>query len=177
MGWTNTQKQLAVRACRAARVSDEHRRDVILRHFSNAKLADGRISSTSPKLSNEDFEQFMAIVESHGGGQVLHFSRGYWRNKAEDRYGRMRRRAYMIARQLEAAGALRPNGEGLAGWISKRVTRGACDRVEQLDYHGLLSLILGLTSYARQRGVTITKTTATDGEASGMESTECSTGN
>lgn len=119
MGWTNTQKQLAVRACRAACVSDEHRRDVILRHFSNAKLADRRISSTSPKLSNEDFEQFMAIVESHGGGQVLHFSRGYWRNKAEDRYGRMRRRAYMIARQLEAAGALRPNGEGLAGWISK----------------------------------------------------------
>jgi hypothetical protein len=175
MAWTKLQKQIAVRACNAARISEEQRRDVILRHFAHAKLPDGRISSTAPKLSNEDFEQFMAIVEAHGGGQVLHFSRGYFKAKAEDRYARMRRRIYFIAQRLEAAGALHANGAGLSGWITKRVTHGQCDRLEELDYHGLLALMLSLIAYAHQRGVTIDANKDVSEPSPGMESLECAT--
>lgn len=174
MAWTKTQKQIAVRACKAARVSDEQRRDVILRHFAHAKMPDGSISSTAPKLSNDDYEQFMSIVEAHAGGQVLHFERDYWQRKAQDRYGRMRRRVYMIAQELEKHGLLHPNGAGLSGWISKRVTRGQCDRVEELDYHGLLALILSLTAYARQRGVELRASGTTDHQPpTGTEAHEC----
>lgn len=172
MAWTNQQKQIAVRACKAARISDEQRRDMILRHFEHATMTDGRISSTSLRLTNEDFEQFMAIVESHAGGQVLHFTRDYWRSHAQDHYARMRHRVASIARQLESAGALHPGGVGLSGWISKRVTQGACDSIEQLDYHGLLALMISLTSYARQRGVALQQDQA-DTSAKGMESHEC----
>jgi len=175
MPWTNTQKQIAVRACKAAQVSDEQRRDMILRHFAHAKMPDGRISSTSPRLTNEDFEQFMAIVEAHGGDKVLHFSRDYFKTKAEDHYHRMRRRAYMIAQQLEAAGLLHPNGAGLSGWINKRLTHGQCERVEELDYHGLLALILSLSAYAHQNGVEIKRSDRTTSQ--GMESHECTAHN
>jgi hypothetical protein len=156
MAWTNKQKQIAARACQAAGISDEQRREMILRNFENARMAGGRISSTSPRLTSLDFEQFMAVVEGYAGGQVLHFEAGYWQRGAADRYGRMRRKAAAIAAELEKAGALQPNGVGLAGWIERRVSRGAADRLEQLDYHGLMAVINGLQAYARQRGVKLT---------------------
>ncbi len=157
MAWTNTQKQIAARACQAAGISDEQRRDMILRHFAHAHAAGGRVTSTAPRLNNTDFEQFMAIVERHAGGKVLHFTEGYWAAHAADQYARMRRRALQAAAALEAAGKLAPGGVGLAGWISKRVARGDTDRIEALDYHGLLALILGLEAYARQNGVELTR--------------------
>jgi hypothetical protein len=165
VAWTNTQKQVAARACKAAGVSEEQRRDVILRHFRNARTPDGRITSTASKLSNDDFEQFMSIVEAQAGGQVLHFTRGYWHAKAADRWHRMRFRARRIAESLEAAGALMPDGAGLAGWIRKRVTKGETDQLDALDYHGLLALILSLTAYARQRGVDISPDTTDQADA------------
>jgi hypothetical protein len=153
MPWTSKQKQLAVRACHAARIDEDQRRDLILRNFANARLPDGRISSTSSRLNNSDFEQFMAIVESYAGGQVLHFTRRYWQGQARDRYHRMRARALAIAAELEARGLLHAGGAGLAGWIQNRVTRGATARIEDLDYHGLLALNLSPAAYARQHGI------------------------
>lgn len=153
MPWTKTQKQIAARACKAAGIAEEQRRDVVLRNFAHARLPDGTITSTAPRLTNRDFEQFMAVVEGFAGGQVLHFTRGYWQRHAADQWARMRHRAAAIAGELEAAGRLAPGGTGLAGWIEKRVTHGQTNRIEQLDYHGLLALILGLTAYARQNGV------------------------
>lgn len=158
MAWTNTQKQIAARACKAAGVGEAQRRDMILRHFANAHATDGRITSTAPKLNNADFEQFMCIVEGYAGGRLLHFTAGYWTRCARDHWARMRHRAVGVAAKLEAAGKLAPGGVGLAGWIAKRVTRGAADRVEQLDYHGLLALILSLEAYARQEGVNLNQT-------------------
>lgn len=156
MAWTNKQKQIAVRACQAARISEEQRRDLILRNFAHAHTRGGVITSTAPRLDNHDFEQFMAIVENFAGGQVLHFTPGYWKAQASDHHKRMRHRAAAIAAELEAAGKLAPGGAGLAGWIEKRVTRGETNRIEELDYHGLLALILGLEAYARQGGVEVT---------------------
>jgi hypothetical protein len=152
MAWTNKQKQMAVRACHAAGVSEEQRRDLILRTFEHAHHR-GDVTSTSPKLTNRDFCHFMAIVEGYAGGRVLHFTEHYWRDAAADDLRAMRFHALKIAAALERDGLLAAGGVGLAGWIAKRVTAGATDRIEQLDFHGLLALILGLEGYARQRGV------------------------
>jgi len=154
MPWTNKQKQLAVRACRAAGISEEQRVDMILRSFKHAEY-NGDITSTSPKLTNHDYEAFMAIVEGYAGGEVLHFTRGFWQAAAADSLARMRFRVQSIASILEANGKLHADGVGLAGWIEKRVSAGATRRLEELDYHGLAALILGLEAYARQSGIAI----------------------
>ena len=151
MAWTNDQKQIAVRACKATAIGEEHRR-LILQQFEHAKYG-GRVTSTAPRLTNNDFAAFMAIVEAAAGGQVLHFSRGYWDDAASDRLSRMRGKATRCAEELVKAGLLAGNGVGLAGWISKRVSGGTADSVESLDYHGLLALLLGFESYGRQNGL------------------------
>jgi hypothetical protein len=156
MPWTNKQKQLAVRACEAAGINEAQRRDVILRHFANAVAPGGRITSTSAKLTSADFEQFMAIVEGHAGGKLLHFEAGYWQSCAGDGLSRMRYRALKLAEQLEATGQLTP-GVGLAGWIEKRVTRGRTNQLAELSYHELFALINGLEAFTRQRAVAVSE--------------------
>jgi hypothetical protein len=164
MAWTNKQKQIAVKACRAAGITEEQRIDLILRNFQHANHG-GDITSTSPRLTNQDFEQFMAVVEKFAGGKVLHFTERYWEGHASDRLSRMRHKAAGIASALEAAGRLAPGGAGLAGWIEKRVSAGATRRIEDLEYHGLLALILGLEAYAHQSGVTLQSDHAGDPHA------------
>jgi hypothetical protein len=154
VSWTNQQKQIAVRACKAAGIGDEHRR-LILMNIDHARLPDGRVTSTALKLNNADFEQFMAIVEHAAGGQVLHFTRDYWAESAADSLSRMRHKVKELAAELEAAGHLVPHGVGLAGWIEKRVSQGATNRLEELDYQGLRALIVGLESYSRQRAALV----------------------
>jgi hypothetical protein len=147
MAWTNTQKQIGIRACKAAGIDDATRRDLIMRNMPHAHFK-GQITSTSPKLNNHDFESFMSVIEHFAGGQVLHFTKGYWNAKAGDYLARMRNRTLTIAGKLEAAGKLIPGGVGLKGWIEKRVTGGVTDKIECLDLHQLRALILGLESYA-----------------------------
>jgi len=154
MAWTDKQKQLAVRACRAAGISEEQRVDLILRNFRNAHQGEA-ITSTSPKLTNQDFAEFMAIAERTAAGPLLHFSARYWQDQAADNLHRLRFRACRLAAVLEAAGKLAAGGVGLAGWIEKRVSGGKASTVDELDYHGLLALILGLQAYGRQQGVAI----------------------
>jgi hypothetical protein len=148
MAWSNKQKQLAVRACKAAGISDEQRVDMILRNFKHAHH-DGEITSTSPKLTGHHFEAFMAIAENFAGGKILHFTEGFWKSQATDGLKRMRYRAKAIAAELEGLGKLAAGGRGLSGWIEKRVSGGAATTVEELDYHGLQALIIGLEAYAR----------------------------
>ena len=152
MPWTNKQKQIAVQACRAAGISEQQRIDMILRNFKNADYG-GAISSTSPNLTNHDFEAFMSIVERYAGGKVMHFTEGFWQRSAADWLKRMRFKALAIAGELEKHGKLAADGAGLAGWISKRVSAGTASSVDQLEYHGLLALIIGLQAYARQSGI------------------------
>jgi len=154
MAWTNKQKQLAVRACRAAGISEEQRIDMILRNFKNAQHG-GAITSTSPKLTNHDFEAFMAIVERYAGGRVMHFTEQFWQRAAADWLKRMRYKALAIAVVLEKHGKLAANGAGLAGWIHKRVSAGTASSVNELEYHGLLALIVGLQAYAQQNGIAL----------------------
>jgi hypothetical protein len=150
MAWTTKQKSIAATACKAAGISDDQRIDMILRNFPNAHHAGG-ITSTSPKLTHHDFAQFMSIVEGFAGGKVLHFTAGYWKVAASDRWQRMKRRCEMLDASLQAGGVFSPGS--LAGWISKRVTAGDHDRLDELDYHQLSALMLQLESLCRQRGV------------------------
>ncbi len=155
MAWTNKQKATAVRSCRAAGIGDEHRK-LLLRQFRNARFnAKGeRVdepTSTSKRLSNADFEAFMAVIERTSDGRLPGFGAGYWARKSGDRLHRLRFAVRALADQLEAAGLLAPGGLGLAGWIQKRVTQGEPREVAQLDYHELLILITQLNAYRRQR--------------------------
>ena len=158
MAWTNKQKQIAVQACRPAGITEEQRRDMILRNFANAHHQ-GDITSTAPKLTSNDFEAFMAVVERYAGGKVMHFTTGFWSGQATDRLKRMRHRVFDLAALLESNGKLATGGLGLAGWISKRVSGGTASRVEELEYHGLAALITGLEAYARQNGVAVDHST------------------
>jgi hypothetical protein len=152
MPWTDKQKQLAARACIAAGIDDHVRRDVILRNFVRA-WHNGKITSTAPRLSNQDFAHFMAIIEKYAGGKILHFTEGYWSRCSADSLHRLRYRAQKLALALEAKGKLAPDGVGLSGWIKKRVSGGEVNRLVDLDYHGLVALILQLEAYTRQRPV------------------------
>jgi hypothetical protein len=149
MAWTNKQKMIAVKACRAAGLNEDQRVDMILRSFPHAHYA-GDITSRAPRLTSKDFAAFMSIVERYAGGQILHFTPGYWERANADELQRMRFRARKIAAELEAAGKLAPGGVGLAGWIEKRVSKGATNRIEDLAYPSLQALIIGLEAHARQ---------------------------
>jgi len=159
MAWSKRQKMIAVTTCREARLEDEHRK-LILRQLPNAMHdANGKRSkepsSTSSKLTQRDFEQFMAIIERGAGGKLLHHSKGYWQRKADDAAHRMRYRVQQISRQLEAQGLLVADGVGLAGFIEKRIAGGRTHRLEDLDQLHLKKLLIGLTNYGKHHGAMI----------------------
>jgi len=150
MAWTKRQRQTAAIACRNAGIEDEHRL-LILRQSKHAEH-NGRVSSTSPRLTNSDFEQFMAIVENFVGGELRGFTRDYWRAKAQDELARMRRKVESLSQQLEVTGHLEPDSVGLTGWI-RRMTGGEKHHLHDLDYRELYVVIEGLKKFAKRRGV------------------------
>jgi len=159
MAWSNTQKQIAARAAKAAGLSDEQRK-LILRqlpaafHDKRGQAVD-EPTSTSSRLTNSDMEHFMSVVEQFNAGQVLHFEKHYWTKCANERLSRMRNLVARIATALEAAGLLEPEGAGLAGWIEKYAADDhRTRRLDRLTYGELHKLINGLRSYARRNDVT-----------------------
>jgi hypothetical protein len=150
-------------AWKSLRLPDQYRK-LTSRQLPNSMYdADGREadepSGTSKRLTNSDFETFMAIVERHAGDQVKTATKTYpvhhWLHKADDRLQRMRHYAQQLADALADAGLLDAAGVGLAGWISRRVTDGRTDRLADLEYHELHALINGLRAYARRNGVAV----------------------
>lgn len=139
-------------ACKAAGINEAQRRDVILRNIANAEH-DGDITSTSPRLTDADFEKFMAIVEQHAGGTILSFSPGHWQAHATDRYSRMRYRVERIAQAIRDAGLF--HAQSLEGWIKARVTKGLPAELSALDFNQLQALLLQLQAFAKQRGIAL----------------------
>lgn len=165
MGWTPKQRQIAARAAKQAGLSDEHRKLILRQCEGRAVLADGSISSTAQRLNQSDFEHYMATVESFAGGKVAvggragqGFSDGYWAGKASDDTQRLRHLAVRIANWMtltDDAGnepLLTGDGVGLASWISKRVTNGRTDDINELSSAELHVLINGLRAFARRHG-------------------------
>ncbi len=147
MAWTNDQKKTAAIAAKKAGLSDEHRQLILRQIPGHHAIHNGRVTSTSPKLSNADFEYFMAKVEHFVGGQIDGWSAGYWQSKHNDSLARMRRKCGSIAQQLQVKGLIQ-----LDGFVD-RMTRGACRQLEQLDGLHLYDVLEGLKAIARRHGI------------------------
>ena len=156
MIWKKKQKQRFVIACKEIGYGEEQRHAILSMLPHAITSSKPHPSSTSPRLNQADFEQAMAVVESMTpGNRIKGFDALHFAKKADDYLGNMRRKAGAIAGRLEAAGQLEPGGVGLSGWISKRVTGGGTDRLDQLNYNELYNLIEGLKKYARRNSVRI----------------------
>lgn len=144
--------------------------------FKQRAMHRGHVTSTSPRLTDKDFEQFMAFIESWCGGAIAGWDRGYWARKSGDALARMRWLAQRIANTLELSPRaddpskrlLEPDGVGLAGWISARVARGRTDRLDDLLYPELRALIDGLKDYADRHGVVLQEVIDADLRAIGV---------
>jgi len=145
MSWTNQQKKVAAMAAREAGLPDEHRR-LILHQLPRA-IYKGRATSTSPKLTNEDFEIFMSQVERFAGGQVLSYDRDHWHRQAIDQLSRTRAKVRELAAPIVEAGHL-----NLEGFI-RRMTGGDKHELDQLDAVELYKLIEAIKAIARRLGI------------------------
>mgnify|MGYP004157103339 CR=1 FL=1 len=151
MAWTNKQKMLMAKACRAAGLDDDQRR-MILSGLPNARDGRGNVTSTAPKLGQDDFEDAMAVVESATPGQqIAGFTSGHFQRKADDDTERQRRLGGDIEHCLVAAGTVSPTF--LQPWIDGHVQGGSGLALEQLARKQLSDLINGLRAFARRHGV------------------------
>lgn len=165
MSWSNDQKQIFARSCAAAGLADAQRLMILsaIEHAHCPKAQ--RVTSTSTRLTNADFEHAMASLESWCGGQIqlrqaaslgggLRYARGHWAARSRDPLQRLRWKAERIVNTLEAEGHLEPERMGVRGWIVGEITHNEHrDSIEQLDVRELYALVEGLKSYGRRKGV------------------------
>jgi len=162
MSWSNTQKQLFARACQGAGLDDDMRR-LILGQCEGRAVHGGRITSTSPRLTQRDFEHCMAVVERSSPndqvqikrGGALRFPPGHWQQQATDEGERKRliHLAYQLAKGISAAMESWPAAdEALVGWIQTRINQHRSS-VEELPRRELTDLVHGLKAYARRHKI------------------------
>lgn len=162
MPWSNVQKAHFVRACTAVGINDGQRR-MILGQCEQRAVYKGRQTSTSPKLTQADYEHCMAVVERMGGGQIqirdksgrLVYSQGRFDNQDEGHARRLRH----IARQLAGrifAGDDQDHLHQLDSWIDSRVKGGKCRKLDDLTVDQLQDLLHGLKAFARRNHINLT---------------------
>jgi hypothetical protein len=147
MPWSKDQKRVAAVAARSAGLDDEARR-LVLRQFPRA-VHRGRVTSTSPRLNQSDFEQYMAILERSAGGRLDRWPPHHWQRKADDDRARMRRLVRSLEFGRQRDGALRTDA---MTWARARIaTVGDQDKrdLAQLDHHELSALINQLQAFSR----------------------------
>lgn len=145
MAWTSRQRSVAAMAARwvAQRQGQDvdTLREMILRQLDHRAMHDGRITSTSPKLTNADYEFYMSVLERTTGGRLQSWLPGYWQAKVDDHLQRMRRFVWIKAQELYESGRVRPHPDGpggfLAGFLRSRVTGGRTDRLDDCNWHEL----------------------------------------
>lgn len=136
MSWSDKQKQLAVRACKGANI-DDAQRELILRQLGGRAIVNGRVTSTSAKLTNAEFNQFMATVEVYSGGQVkirdrsnkYRYRFGHWQLQQQDNN---RLQLIYIARRIIGSLTAEQVPERIGGVIAK-ATRNRIEDVDDLD--------------------------------------------
>lgn len=179
MAWKPRQIKLFQMACRGISLPDEHRY-LILGQCQGRAVIKGEISSKSPRLTNDDFEHCMAVVERSSGGQVkvwdrngsinggtqkLRYPRGYWQDAADN--GVIKRARFRVNALVECltdalADWRADPGARLLAWIkhSRCVAedrRAVVHAVEEMDLHELRNLIDSLTALAKRHGVSTPK--------------------
>jgi len=153
MAWSKRQKS-SFAIC-AAEVAGRNGQDpdairkLLLAQLDKRAHHQGRITSTSPKLTHTDFDWVMACLERSAGGKLKAYTRGYWSAQADDGCSRMRRIARRFADQLERQRLATLNG------IVDRC-RLEVQEVERMDYPDLNAVIGAMRAIARRNGVRLT---------------------
>lgn len=99
MAWTTSQIRTAAIAARHAEWNDLQR-SMVLSSLGDRAVHQGRITSKSPRLNQDDLEQYMATAEAAAGGTLKGFSMGYWRKKANDVIQRQRHAILRLVDEL-----------------------------------------------------------------------------
>ncbi|MFW6060929.1 MAG: hypothetical protein ACODAQ_12180, partial [Phycisphaeraceae bacterium] len=158
--WTNTQKATFVRACKAAGIPDEHRR-LILGQCDGRAVHQGKVTSTSPRLNQPDFDHCMATVETSCGGQIPRkrgsdqpwYKAGYWQQQADiGDTQRLRWIAQQIHTQLKQR-CTSWTDASLRGWIHDRVTNGQHGDLDRLTHRQVSDLVHGLRAWASRHSI------------------------
>lgn len=157
MAWTAKQVQLAVMACRQAGIDDAARK-LILRQFPHALFNRQGIpvsdpSSTSARLDNADFEDFMAIVEDRAGGKILHFTPGYFGDKVGSRSVHANERMGSKIRELYRAYLLQGDGRYRLEGLVWRFSAQRTSQVDELKPREAWNLIEMLKNLRKSQGV------------------------
>jgi len=162
MPWSDKQKQIAVRACKAAGIRDESRKLLLLQTQNSLFDREGRAaehpSSTSLRLNNSDFDHHMATIEIASSGRIkttdgagkFIYSWGYWSGQFAGETRRQKNLIVRIVNTLELEGIFKHDGSSLANWIRTRVTAGRTDRLDDLTPDETSKLIEGLKAYCKR---------------------------
>ena len=146
MSWSKKQKGMAVRACKSVRIDDDTRK-LLLRQLGGHALVNGEPTSTSRRLTQADFEKFMACVESYAEyGKLLGKPAYYWENQfAKGGLGRLLHRARQMQHELIDAG-VSPGGA-----IAKAIGR-EYGTLHEMDEGELRKAIDAMTAIRKRRG-------------------------
>lgn len=155
MAWSSQQRQLAARAWKETR-QDDALRKVLLRQFPRAMFDAQGVPSTepsskSPRLTQTDYEMYMAHVETMAGGQLKGHARGKWNEALAKEGGRLAWKIQDTWGRLAGAGAVTLTG--LPAWIERMYPGEGNTPLQQLDAQQLVAIYEGLKAFARRRGV------------------------
>lgn len=166
MAWTNTQKAIYARACKAVGLGDDQRH-MMLSVFEHAHCpVAGKVTSRSTKLNNGDFEHAMsdveAFAESVGIDRITlpgtrhkpphHYTPHYWRRKAADENARMRRLASQLHTELVAMGKLH---RASLGEMVRTQTHQRTDALQDMERKEIAGLIEALKAIAKRERVRV----------------------
>jgi hypothetical protein len=126
MPWTKPQIRAAAIAARHAGWN-EQQRGMALSSLGNRAVHGGRATSKSPRLNQDDYEQYMATAEASAGGTLPGFTPGYWYAKATDIIQRQRHAIRKLAADADV-----PSEAYLDGMIDK-ATGGKATSLDDLD--------------------------------------------
>jgi len=168
MAWSNLQKSLLMQACKAVKVSDEQRK-MIMSRLDNARDKHGRITATSPKLNNGDYEYVMAVLERmmpyphqlplrHKDSGKCRWPGGYWQDQMARELDRMRviaikRVALLSNTGLEKYQDKQASMKRFITWMTKNREESQTDDLMVLDYTWLQKVLNGLSSACRRHHI------------------------
>lgn len=131
MPWAKKQRMTAGIAARSASWNQQQR-EMVLRGFGNRAMFGGRVTSTSPRLNNDDFEIYMAIAEAACNGQLPGYAIAHWQTRAEASLRRQLRKIGAMADQLADEGHL---AEAQINGVIGRATSHAAESLQELKQH------------------------------------------
>ncbi|MEO0966295.1 MAG: hypothetical protein AAFY08_14395 [Planctomycetota bacterium] len=165
MAWSKRQKAIVAAAFDA--IGAGEMRDLVLRNLPGQRaMHGGRITSTSPKLTQDDFEAALARIEPMFEGGAVRLCRadgepwfvkepGHFQAMLDGDAGRAVRLRWK-ARRVDATLA-----DGIDTWRAddtirswcRRQTAGRTEELEAMDWRELQGLLNALTAWARRHSV------------------------